>query len=393
MLLEGNGQLAVMQPPTSRGEPFVQGVLDKGVREFELPHCQLPHQRGANCGLDVVDHRELVDAEHIGEEGRLELASGDRGHGEHTLGLVAQPPHTLLKHRTDGPRHRDGGEIDLRSPSARRVGREHTGLDEVPHELGHEQRIAVGLRAQVRRNSPSVVIESVAGCRLEEGDQVAFGESCDVDIRHSGQGAQLSQQRPELGDVRRGGAVGREQHQPGTAQPHEPTDHQSGVAVGPLDVVEEQEHRAIVGRALHEIGDAFHQQPPTGLRIICLDGRKRTHTRRQGGREASDFPAMSGDVLGQDGGRCLLEVLTQRVAERFIRRGHVLVARAEQHRPALLVGGTSGYCCDRRLPSPGLSPEQHRLHDALECPSARFLDESKGALSADEGRGQRQVDR
>ena len=107
------------------------------------------------------------------------------------------------------------------------------------HELSHEERIAVGLRAQMGRNTLSFVIETVAGCRLEEGEQLAFGESCDVDIRHAGQGTQLSQQRPEVSDLSRGGAVGREQHQPGIAQPREPAEHQCGVAVGPLDVVED----------------------------------------------------------------------------------------------------------------------------------------------------------
>ncbi len=157
---ERERELAVVQRSASRSEVVVEGVLHERMGELEVADVHLADERGSGSRLDVVEHRALVEVERGRDHGRVELSAGDRCHLEHALRLGIESPDPRVQDRADRARHLDAREVDLGVPAPVGIGREHAGLDEVPHELDREQRVAVGLLLEVRRDHPSVVLRA-----------------------------------------------------------------------------------------------------------------------------------------------------------------------------------------------------------------------------------------
>ena len=283
------------------------------------------------------------------------------------MGLGIEPSDPGVQHRADGAGNLDVREVDLSAPMSFGVRSEHARLDEMTHELDREQRVPVGLLLEVGRHRPSVVTELVTRGRLEQGGQRVGGQALDRDVGDRRQGSKLREDIAHRGHVSVGRPVGAEQHERArVAQAREPDHQEHGVAIGPLEVVEDEQDRLVAGRATHQVGDRLEEKPPAGLGIDGVGEWQRADASSEVRREASDLAALVRDVLDEHRGRRAADVLDDRVAERFIGRAHVLVARAEEHSPVLSVRHTRDGRRHARLAGAGLTAEKHGLDGAFE---------------------------
>ena len=136
-----------------------------------------------------------------------------------------------------------------------------------------------------------------------------------------------------------------------------------------MEVVEDEQDGLVARRATHQVSDRFEEQPPARLRIDRVGEWQRAHAGGEVRREAGDLPSVARDVLDQHRRWRRGDVLDDRVAERFVRRAHVLVARAEEHSPILSVRHSCNRRRHARLAGARLASEKH----GLDCPDERAI--------------------
>ena len=226
---------AVQPGSLAREQVTVDGLAQQGVPEHvalgavgheQLAGDGLPHgglvlgRRQARRGLD-----QLV----------VGLAAGHRRRAEHLLGGVGK-----LFHPAEQQRRQPGGQALLRAIPADRGGEQFLGVVRVALGPGHDVV------------QPGGVDPSVRGRRQVLG-QVRGIQRGEIDRDDAGQPEQLGHHGPErVPPVQVVGPVGADQRDPFPVQhPGQERDQVPGRGVGPVQVLEHQQHRAR-GRELGE---------------------------------------------------------------------------------------------------------------------------------------------
>jgi hypothetical protein len=204
-------------------------------------------------GLEGCEHDTLVGFSHLDEQSVVEGAAEHGARSKHLDVLGFEPPETeehCLAHRL---RHPEGVE---RASLPARVGAEDLApVERLPQQLLEHERVA--LRARVEKPG------ELSAYRL--GVQDGRDQLRDVGRRHRRDRDRLREPRspPDLNRARQGVApvelvasVGGEKHHPA---PDEPPCHVveqlTRRAVGPVDVIEDEEQAAVTGPQLEERHD------------------------------------------------------------------------------------------------------------------------------------------
>ena len=129
--------------------------------------------------------------------------------------------------------------------------------------------------------------------------------------------------------------------------PREVAQQLQRVGVGPVQVVEHEQHRALGGRLLEQRADGLERAMALARRVAAQPGlRERGQQPRE--RAVAEAP------LALDR-RQAVEVALERLDPRLVREQALLVAAPEQHRRALGVHAPRELAEQRRLADPGLA--------------------------------------
>ena len=147
---------------------------------------------------------------------------------------------------------------------------ERTGLDEVDEDLADEEGVALGLG----RDHPGEHLDlggvdvAATGLGEEQRDLVAV-EAGQVDPRHRRLAPEVGERGGErVGAVEVGVAVGADHEHPGVAQVADQVaqEQQAGL-VGPVEVVEHDQHGGVVAGPGEQVGDRPEEAEPLGVGV------------------------------------------------------------------------------------------------------------------------------
>ncbi len=242
--LEGLSHPAVQLDPSGRAEFVVDRVADEGVDEGEPAGSalDLPHQSGLARLGQCLDHRGAVQGGQGAEHGHVELAADHRPQREQPVDGLGQageaaPDHLPYAVRNPGDFSPERPPVSLLDQLAR--------FDEVPQELAHEERAAVGLGIHGVGQGELAALQVVAGQGLHHGHGLAVGEAPQAEPLDAALPAQLGQQvgeRMASADV--GVAVGPDDEQGHRlAGADHVFEHQQRGLGGPVEVVEQEHDR------------------------------------------------------------------------------------------------------------------------------------------------------
>jgi hypothetical protein len=246
-------------------------------------------------------------------------AAGHRGHLEDLLGQLADGLDAAQEHVGQGV-----GQGD--------VGPDGAGRDQL---LG-EERVALGAGQDPVDHGRR---DRVAGDRLEVLGQLEPVEGGELDALQVGDADQLGQQRAQgVAAVQLVGPVAGHQGDPAAAQgPDQEGQQVAGGAVGPVQVLDDQQQRGQLGQADQQRQHPVEQLDP----FEAVPGRRR---RTLAGGHLGQQPAQAGQGRGQGGGDLGLARAGAEVAE-GVDEGHVreadvadLHAAADQHPDAAALG-------------------------------------------------------
>ena len=236
--LERLGDSAVQAESLARQQLGVHGLLEQRVPEAVAVrvHDQgLVLDRGAQPGRPLVG-RHRRDAF---EEPVVDLTADQGGRAEYFLRLGGQPV-----------------DADREDVAERRW--HQTGLAD-GHQLLDEERVALGPQHQL---VDQVAVQSLPA---DHGDEVAGGgvvEWLEVQPGDLREAAELGQDRPQrMRPAQLVGAVGDERgHRLRLEEPREVRDQVERRAVGPVQVLDDQDHRTLLGELGHQRGDLLEQK-------------------------------------------------------------------------------------------------------------------------------------
>ncbi|BCJ55491.1 hypothetical protein Asp14428_69660 [Actinoplanes sp. NBRC 14428] len=237
--VDGLGVAAVPRGVLGGQDLVLEHLGDHPVPQPVAVRCA-GHEPVRDRGPDRLDQLRLGQRQHPRQQGVLDRldARGHRVH--HVVGVLRQ----LV----------DPGQEDL----AQRVGQLHPAVAQVPGELlGHERVAAAALEDPVRVLGRDVV----AGDRADQLGGRVLVERGQVDDAYGPQPAQLRQDPPQRVGAVQGLGADRGQHrQADLAEAREQVEqHLPGAAVGPLEVVEDQQQPAAPGQRSQLPGDPFEQ--------------------------------------------------------------------------------------------------------------------------------------
>ena len=243
---ESLGYPAMQTHPPGGAELVVEGVADERVREAEAPRrqCELAHQSRGDGRLEGFEVLVFGRAAHVAQHGQVEVAADDRGHGQGALGGLGQAGDAA----PDDLAHADGnaqvGDVADIGPAAV-LFKHGARLGEVAQELAHEEGAAVGLAVHGMGEGDTAVAQVVTGHGLEERRDVDVLEAAQCDARDARFPAQVGEHLDKRVAVREVAvAVGAHQKQRhGCGRAHQVAQQQQARLVGPVQVVEQQEHR------------------------------------------------------------------------------------------------------------------------------------------------------
>src|SRR5580765_1572842 len=162
-VLDGRRDARMQAAPPLLQERAVGDVVRERVLERVL-HAReqadlVDELRGLELGEVAAEHvlRQVGDRV---QEGQRHVGADDGGSLQEALGLGGQPVDACGEHGLHGGRHLDG--VDLaREAKAAAIARERLGLDERPHALLEEERIALGAPDEelLERSEPRIVAE------------------------------------------------------------------------------------------------------------------------------------------------------------------------------------------------------------------------------------------
>ena len=158
-------------------------------------------------------------------------------------------------------------------------------------DLLDEERVSLRLHVQrpaERRGGPD------AGTQLDELGRLGLAETRDLDLRDEPLASQLGQRRREPGGMRLGRPVGAEhEHATVAGRPRDVPEQQQGRPIGPLEVVEHEQHRSGRGDLRQQTGDGLEQPVALGLRL----GVDRRRQLRCAAAQLRDEPDQLGAVF------------------------------------------------------------------------------------------------
>jgi hypothetical protein len=347
-------------------ERVVQRLPDQVVREREpagLPRHDEP-------GTD----RPAQQPVHLGRRGRgarrqhvrVELLSEHRRGGEqlhHRLREQRQP----AAHGVADP-GRDRGDGAARAPQPRRLLHEERVAAGAPVDLGDHLRVGLAARRAGDQRADLVAVQAGQRDRGRLGHQRQQQRLQRVPARfHLDVAVGADQQQPLEPGVLRG-----ELQQP-----------QRG-AVGPVQVVEDDDDRAALGDRHQRGGDGVVQLEGLGPRGVV----RRPGIRRRGRRLAEQD--RQADAAGGPGRRPLLgrggpPQRAEHLHPRPVARGAVgLPAGAAEHQRAAPPGLFRGVGDQRGLADPGLPGDQHQPAVAVDRPADLRTQQPGGMLPPDD---------
>ena len=357
------GEPAVHLARLAGQQLVVDRLADQGVPE-DVAVGLGPQHVGRHRRAQRPAERGAVEAGDRGQQPVTDLVAARAGDPDHLLGLFRQPPQPGHQQVVQG----------LRQPRA--------GLA-VPHQRLGEQRVALGpfvhRRQQlVGRLAADDLGHQPAGVLAAEPAEVHPGDPFDP--------VELGQQRPQrMRAVQVVGPVGgHDQHavqrpliadQEGQQVP--------GGLVGPVHVLDDQDHRAGFGQVLQHL-EHLLEQP--GARLAGFVGTGRG---AELGEQPGQFPAAAAGQQGGHPGRPeVAHELAEHGGEGSERQalGAEFQAAAGQH-PRPRAAGTLGELPDQTgLPHPGLAADQHGRRPAPGRLGQRGLQRGQLQGTTDQGR-------
>ncbi len=313
----------------------VEGPLDKSMAErVDLGQADVDERLAGDLGprqerradrlVEQVERPRVREAGRPGDEREVELGADHRPDAQHPARLRAQPQHPPLD---DLP-----GALGQAARGRRRPERpapvlglvDHPGLAQVAHELADEERVAGRIAVHLARERAAGRVDRVAGELLDQVDDVALAEPAQGQARHARLPEEVAEElAPGVvgGDV--GVAVGPEDHQPAPGRRADQVPEQEQRRpVGPVQVVEDHEHRTVLGRGREQRLHGREQPVAVGVGI----GRRR---RRPGGDplvQAGHQARELGGVGTQQAPRGDLRVVAENLPPRVVRDPLILVA-------------------------------------------------------------------
>ena len=270
------------------GETVGHRAADELVREaVGQPASRSLEENPAPNGLvDGVEQGGLRDDSGAANGVELELGAGHGGEGEQLVRLRREPREPLADDLAHGRRSAElGGRSRELRPAWTDLDRAR--LDEVAPELGHEERIPAGQLADDGRQSRRRL---ETGRQADELRDLVHGQpaepdaddplgSIDVDQRVGELGGDVGVRVPERGD---------EKHPRSGARAHEVTHQLQRRRVGPVHVLEHEQHRGLRADPDEQGGDGGVQ--PVALRV---------RVRRRRTRRVADAPRELGQQTGE----------------------------------------------------------------------------------------------
>ena len=355
-----------------------------------------PEAVGAGRADEAGPFRPLEQVEEVvgrlvdGRSKQVEVPLGpdDRRQTEDTFGVGTEPHHAAADDLTDAVGQAD--LVDARRPRAVVCARGGPALGQVLHDLPREERVAVRLPVQRLDERQPRLAEVVAGGRNHELGQLGVVESRQgqpVDAGLAPQRGQHVRQRAVGADL--GVAVGPDDEKPrclgrGQHVPHE----EDGGLVRPVQVIEHDEDRRVLGRRAENGGDGRVEQVPLGLGV-ARDRRGHAgdtlgHGRHHAGQVGqAPFPDPVEELSVT-----VADEVTEHLQPGPVRQPEFLVAAAVQHHRAGLVRLGRHFGRQAGLADAGLAGEERGaavscgrlLPPPLECiPLTRPADERDGA--------------
>jgi hypothetical protein len=353
-LVERLGDPQVELRTTPRGEPVVERpaheLVGEPVSERVARHL-LDH--AARDGLvERRGERRRVDAPGLADHVGLELGAGDRRQLEHSPRPGLEPREPLVDHVAHALR---------RVEPVQRVGKVGAGpggagLDELAPQLRQQERIAAG-QLEDRLGQRGQALEAAAGLADEVLDVVGR-EAREPQPRDLLVPAQVDERVAELlRHVGLGVAERRDDEQAGVGGgPPEVAQEQERRMVGPVPVLEDEQHRRVPAGRDQELDDRCVQ--PVALRVLVgCDGIGKV---ADAGGEIRQQPlqlaAAGPEVVAEAGRIDAANQPVERLGERPVRRrddgvaGPVQDERAARgrllgeltHEPALPGAGLTG---------------------------------------------------
>ena len=200
-VLQRLGHLPVRPRPTGAAEILVQGVLDEGVGEAVAASgvAKFPHQRRGRSGVEDVEQFVFRCLGGTGEHIEIEVPANHRGQRQHPPGVVPESPDPCTNHHPDAVGQGHLFEGVRSDPPTSGVLVDRPRFREVAKQLGHEERVAVGLAMHRIGETHRRVIEGVPGGGLHERHDAGVVEPLQLDARD----AVLSMQRRDRFEQRR----------------------------------------------------------------------------------------------------------------------------------------------------------------------------------------------
>ncbi len=338
--LQGLGVAAVEAGALTGQQIVDDGLADQGVAEAVARAVHGGHQGVAADGRaqrleeGVLGH--LADG---GEEFVLDRGAALGGDAHHPLGVLGQ--------------RLDAHQQQIAQGVAQAV---QTAVGEAAGQLLDEEGIALGT---LEDPVDGGLFGLAAGDPGELGADLGAGEAGQFHPVDRPRAVDLRQERAQrMAAVDVVGAVGGHQEDVGVVQrPQEVGEQFSGGAVGPVEVLDDQDEAAVRGDPLQEAGGELEEAGAAHLLVMALAGGL-----AQFGQNAGEFPFLAGD-----GGR---QILRQPRVEGVQHRGEGgvgqalgadLDAAAERDQRPLGTGGFGELLDQPGLADPGLTADEDRL--------------------------------
>ena len=353
-------------------EPVPEAVLGIGpppLLEDQLEPLQLRERAGERLGID-----------HPLEERHAEAAADHRGDRDRLAGGVIEPVEAGLEDALHERRHLELVGRDRQLPAAVDTP-DHAPLDQIAQRLGHEKRVAAGpLGDQIGDGRR----ERGVGQRLRERVGRLARErpklNLYITVRVSLPGVLSERPRRQVALA----AV--EQDDPerlGLGELQQLLHRLESELVGPVQILEDDEERPLLGQPLHELGDHLEAAPVQGVaaQLMQLLDRARIGLLQaeEVGQERIALVAAGAEELVQGrlqvephprlaGGRRRAEPIAQQVADRPVGEPlGVAEAAADQQAHAVAqrpdrIGHQAG------LADAGLAGHRHDHPDAVHHP-------------------------
>ncbi len=216
------------------------------------PGVDLPQEPGGDGGLGCGLGCPVVETGDGGHDRQLEGDPGYRRGSEQRSHVIAQPAHTAADDLLDA--------LGERPASPARLG-------EMPGDLHHEERVATRGVVHAPRRRGAIT----GGDARHDLGHLGLGEATQVDpfdrrVREVGQHPGQGPVPPQLG-----GAVGADdEHGPVGRGPHDVAEEGERRLVGPVEVIDDEEHRRHRRQPPYRAGHRLEQRPAIAPAAVNL---------------------------------------------------------------------------------------------------------------------------